>query len=204
MASVFLGCFAFGVIFTVVTFALGAFGAHSFHLHGLHAPYGADAGGGPGTTGHGGHLSPFNLSTASAFLAWFGGAGYLLSRYSSLAALAVLALSGIAGLAGGAVVFVTLARLVFPRLTEMHPEDFQLPGTLAKVSSRIRPGGTGEIVYSLGDNRHVDGARSVGGDAIEPGTEVVIVRVERGIAYVERWDRFAAQNQLPPGGTGTA
>jgi hypothetical protein len=45
----------------------------------------------------------------------------------------------------------------------------------------------------------VDGARSASGEALPRGTEVVILKVERGIALVERWDKFADQHQLPRG-----
>ena len=199
MTSFFLGCFAFGLIFTVAGFLLGALGgghAHlPFHVH-------------VGHVGHGGTENPalsfFNVSTISAFLTWFGGAGYLLSRYSSLTAVAVVALSGVAGLAGGGIIFVTLSRYVYPRLTEMRPEDYQLPGTVARVTSPIRAGGTGEIVYTLAGTRRSDGARVVTGEALERGAEVVILRVERGIAWVEPWESYAKRNDLPPGDAGPA
>jgi membrane protein implicated in regulation of membrane protease activity len=201
VSSFFLGCFAFGLIFTVASFVLGALGSGHvhlpFHLHVGHL----------GHAGHGGEnpaLSFFNVSTISAFLTWFGGTGYLLARYSSLTAVVVVTLSGLSGVAGGGIIFVTLSKYVYPRLTEMRDEDYQLPGTLARVSSPIRAGGTGEIVYALAGTRRSDGARAVGGEALERGTEVVIVRVERGIAWVERWDSYARRNDLPPGESGPA
>ena len=206
MITFFLGCFAFGVIFTVASFALGAFGGgHDLHLHGFDF-HGADhaAGGLDGAHGHGTHISPFSLSSISAFLAWFGGAGYLLTRFSNLTAAFVLLLSAAVGTVGGGLIFVTLSRYVLPRLTELRQEDFQIQGTVGHVSSSIGAGGVGEIVYSLGGSRQVDGARSVSGEAIERGTEVVVLRREKGIAYVERWEKFASGNQLPPGDPGTA
>ncbi len=198
MTTFFLGCFAFGLIFSVASFLLGALGSGHVHLpvH-VHADHAGQGGESPA-------LSFFNVSTVSAFLTWFGGAGYLLSRYSSLTALAVVTLSGLAGLAGGGIIFVTLSKYVYPRLTEMKAEDYQLPGTVAKVTSPIRAGGTGEIVYTLAGTLRSDGARAVSGEALDRGTEVVIVRVERGIAWVERWDSFAGRNDLPPGESGPA
>ncbi|HJP61739.1 MAG TPA: hypothetical protein VJ865_17155, partial [Gemmatimonadaceae bacterium] len=88
MTSIFIGCFAFGLLFTVVSFLLGAFGGTDAHgvahgptsgLTGSHAPTAAH---GPDAN----HVSPFSLSTLSAFLTWFGAAGYLLTRFSALAA----------------------------------------------------------------------------------------------------------------------
>jgi hypothetical protein len=212
MSSLFLGCFAFGLIFTVASFLLGALGgSQHLHLPGVHLHIGgggAGHGGGHGGAhvagGHATVISPFNLSTISAFLAWFGGTGYLLTRYSSFAASVILGVAGAAGVAGGGIIFLTLSRFVLPRLTEMRPRDYQVQGTMARVSSSIGSGGTGEVVYALGGTQHVDGARSVSGEVLERGTEVVIMRVERGIAWVERWDRFADKNQLPPGDTGAA
>jgi membrane protein implicated in regulation of membrane protease activity len=197
----FLGCFAFGLVFTVASFLLGAFGGgHGLHIPGLDGLLGhADAGGHAAGDQHGSGISPFNLSTISAFLTWFGGAGYLLERYSSLTGTLIVALSTASGLVGGGIIFVTLTRYVTPRLTEMRPEDYQVAGTAARVSSPIRAGGTGEIVYTLAGTRRSDGARSVSGEALERGAEVVILRVERGIAYVERWDTYARQLGLPPG-----
>jgi hypothetical protein len=202
VSSFFLGCFAFGLILAVASFLLGALGGgHDLHLPGMHlGSSGHHAVGG----GHGAHISPFNLSTLSAFLAWFGGAGYLLIRYSSFTAALVLGVAAVAGAVGGGIIFVALSRFVVPRLTEMRPEDYRVQGTLGRVSSSIGPGGTGEVVYALGGTQHVDGARSVSGEALERGTEVVILKLERGIAWVERWDRFADTHHLPPGDSGAA
>ena len=52
-------------------------------------------------TAAGGAEMPFlNFGTITAFLAWFGGTGYLLTRYSSLVVAGVLILAVVAGLAG--------------------------------------------------------------------------------------------------------
>jgi hypothetical protein len=198
----YLGTFAFGVIFTLVSFALGAFGSgDGVHLHGLDL-HGADHGAGGG--GHDAHISPFSISTVSAFLAWFGGAGYLLTRFTHLTALLDLLLAATVGLVGGGIIFVALGKYVLPRLTELRQEDFQIPGSVGHLSVSIPAGAVGEIVYSVGGAQQVDSARSVSGEAIERGTEVVVLRREKGIAYVERWDQFAAGNQLPPGEPGPA
>jgi membrane protein implicated in regulation of membrane protease activity len=203
--NLFLGCFAFGLIFTVASFLLGALGSSHFHLPGLdfhggghHGHLGAHPQGG----GRGPAISPFNLSTISAFLAWFGGAGYLLTRFSSYTALAATSLATLAGLAGGGAVFLALSRLLLPRLTEMRSEDYRVEGAIGRVTSPIREGGTGEIVYTLAGTQQIEGARSLSGEALPKDTDVVIHHVDGGIAYVERWDRFAEKNALPPGSPG--
>jgi hypothetical protein len=194
--GLYLGTFAFGVIFTIATFVLGAFGGgDGVHLHGLDL-HGADHGAGGA---HDAHISPFSISTISAFLAWFGGAGYLLTRFTHLAALLDLLLAAAVGLVGGGIIFVILGKYVLPRLTELRQEDFQIPGSVGHLSVSIPAGAVGEIVYTVGGAQQVDSARSVSGEAIERGIEVVVLRREKGIAYVERWDKFASGNQLPPG-----
>jgi membrane protein implicated in regulation of membrane protease activity len=193
VSSLFLGCFTFGLLFTVASALFGApHGGHGLHLPGLHADSGHHT-----HAGGDGHASPFNLSTLAAFLTWFGGAGYLLGRYSGFAAASIMLMAIVAGFAGGAVVFAFLARYINPRLTVLDPNDFAREGIVARVTSAIRPGGTGEIVYTMGGTRHADGARSDSDEPLERGTEVVILRVEKGIAYVDRWSKFAATNQLP-------
>jgi membrane protein implicated in regulation of membrane protease activity len=147
-------------------------------------------------------VSPFSLSTLSAFLTWFGGAGYLLSRYSPLTALTSTLAALACGAVGGALFFGVIARYIVPRLTVMNPDDFRVQGAIARVTSTIQPGGIGEIVYTLGGTRHSDGARSDAAAPIERGTQVVILRIDRGIAYVQPWTTFADTHQLPAGDPG--
>ena len=202
MTTFFAGCFAFGLLFTVTTFLLGAFGGTELHfgthnlLGGLTGSHGPAQG--HGSHGHGtNHVSPFSLSTLSAFLTWFGGAGYLLSRYSPLTTLASTLAALACGAVGGALFFAAVAKYIVPRLTVMNPDDFRVQGVVARVTSAIQPSGIGEIVYTLGGTRHSDGARSASEQLIERGTQVVVLRIEKGIAYVEPWATFADAHQLP-------
>jgi len=57
------------------------------------------------------------------------------------------------------------------------------------VSDSIRDGGgLGEILFSQTGARRCSAARSEDGRSIERGTEVVVIRYERGVAYVRRWE----------------
>ena len=69
----------------------------------------------------------------------------------------------------------------------MDPADYQMIGVLGRVTSGIREGGTGEIVYVQGGTRHAIGARSEDGAGIAKEEEVVVTRYEKGLAYVRRW-----------------
>jgi hypothetical protein len=77
----------------------------------------------------------------------------------------------------------------------MRAEDYRLPGQIARVTSSIREGGTGEIVYVQQGRRQVAAARSERSVPIAQGTEVVILRVDKGISYVELWDQLIAGDE---------
>ena len=85
-----------------------------------------------------------------------------------------------------------LTKIVLAHESHLEPEE--MIGVLGRLSVGIRPGGTGEIVYTQGGTRKSAGARSDDGRAIDKGTEVVITRYERGIAYVQRWDELAGES----------
>jgi hypothetical protein len=196
----------------------GGFGhgtvGHSAHVphvgHGAHGGHGTAAGGHGGNVKGTPHVSPFDFSTITAFLAWFGGTGYLLTRYSGLWAVLALGVAFLGGLAGAAIIFWFLVKVLLAHETILDPSDFDRVGVLARVNSGIRPGGTGEIVFSQAGARRPSGARSEDGLAIPKGDEVVVTRYEKGIAYVRRWDDVAkdefneAQEEEQDGATESA
>jgi len=192
----YLTCFLVGFLLSLVSFLAGAAHLHvpgKLHLHFGHGhghaighAHGQGHGGGRGS-----HISPVNVSTVTAFLAWFGGVGYLLQRYSNLWVWIALPVAVLSGIGGGAVVFWFLARVLMAHEKELDPADFEMTGVVAHISSSIREGGTGEIIFVQDGVRHCAGARSDTGAALPRGTEVVVTRYEKGIAYVCRWDDFA-------------
>jgi membrane protein implicated in regulation of membrane protease activity len=192
----YLVCFGVGLMLSVLTF-FGGFGHlqighfHGGHFHLAHTHAGhlhAHAGG--HDAGHETGLSPLNGFTLMAFLCWFGGTGYLLCRFSPFWAVGVFAVAVISGLAGAAIIFWFLARVLLPRERVLTAEDTEMTGVLARVSSTIREGGTGEIAYSQGGARRAAAARSDAGAAIARDIEVVVLRYERGIAYVRPWSEL--------------
>jgi len=199
----YLFCFIVGFSLSVLSFFAGAVHIHlpfRFHLpfHVLHHGGGIHAGaqgqglGGRGGAARGGaQLSWFNASTVMAFLAWFGGTGYLLTRHSHFIALVSLGISTSAGLFAGWMVFRFMVKLMRSTDAPMKSEDYRIEGSLGTVSMPIRANGTGEIIYSLGGVRRCAGARTDDGQSIEKGAEVVIERYEKGIAYVKRWEEFS-------------
>jgi membrane protein implicated in regulation of membrane protease activity len=192
--SFFLGCFAFGFVLSLIAFLAGS--SH-LHLHFHHAPHlGAGHGPGPGGAhGSGSHssgVSKFNFGTISAFLTWFGGAGYILSNWGGLGLLLVLLLSAVTGIAGGALIFLFAAKVLAPGDRALDPADYRVVGALGKVSSTVLPNGTGEMIYVQQGRRAGVAIRSENGSLIPAGKEVVVTRYEDGIAYVREWDELTA------------
>ena len=140
---------------------------------------------------HDANVSPLNLGTIAAFLAWFGGAGYLLTVYSPIWFAWSFLLSVVSGVAGGSVVYWFLAKVLVGHEKNLNPADYHMTGVLGYVSSSIREKGTGEIIYSQEGTRRTCGARSEDGKPIAKGTEVLVTRYQKGIAYVRRWDEFS-------------
>ncbi len=66
-------------------------------------------------------------------------------------------------------------------------------GVLGRLSMPIREGGTGELIYSQMGTRRVCGARSDDGSGMAKGTEVVVTRYEKGIAYVRLWSEMSGE-----------
>lgn len=190
MTTFYLVCFVVGLAFCVVSLlgGVGRFHVHA-HWHWGHAAQGAGhAAGHAGGRLGGAQISFFNFFSLMAFLTWFGGTGYLLTQYSSLWFLFALLIATGVGLAGAAVIFWFLAKVLLTHQTFLDPLDFDLIGTVGRISSPIRSGGTGEIVFSQAGTRKAAGARSEDGSAMDRDTEAVIMRYERGIAYVRRWE----------------
>jgi len=133
----------------------------------------------------------FNFATITAFLAWFGGTGYLLTRHSSLLATVIILLAVAAGLVGSAIIFWFIVKFLLTHDHALDPADYDRVGVLGRISSTICKGGTGEIIFSQQGTRHTCGARSEDGEALAPGTEVIVTRYEHGIAYVRRWEEMA-------------
>lgn len=195
-ADFYLACFLFGLILSGLSLIVGVFDIHipgfealhhlhphSFHLHwdAIQLPHGEIPG-----------ISPFNFSTLMAFLAWFGGAGYLLTVWGKLGAMVVGALAVGAGLAGGMIVFLFLAKVLMKNDSTLYVSDYHMEGLLGRLSVGIRAGnGTGEVIFSQEGVRRTCGARTEDGTEIVKGTEVVITRYERGIAYVKKWEEMA-------------
>ena len=221
METLFLVCFLFGGLFTVVSAVLGFAGGHAGHGHlsghPLHLPHGGDLGHGhlphdltvahgdqalltPAAHG-GGHdavvalrasLPLLNVSSALAFLTWFGAAGYLLLHFAGWPWLPTLPVAAAAG-GSGSLLIALFLRKVMEGERVMDPRAYEKVGTVARVTVTIPAGGVGEIVFIREGTRQSQAARSRAGTAIPRETEVVVTEDAHGVAAVEPWDEFVGR-----------
>jgi hypothetical protein len=180
MNTVFLICFVLGLTLSILAAFSGLgrlhFGRlHFGHGHGhLHAHPKAAT-----------HVPAINGFTLPAFLCWFGGAGYLLHNYSPFILPLIIAIATLSGITGASVIYAALFKFLLPHERVLTADDTRMDGVVARVSDEIRPdGGTGEIIFSQTGARRGSAARSETGAPIPRGTEVVVLRYVRGIAYV--------------------
>ena len=188
--AVLLGCFLFGIVFSLASLALG------FADIGHGADHGADVGHADANGGHGGHslLELINLSSVLAFLTWFGGVGYLARNGLGWVVPGSLLVGLVGGFLGAAAVGWTIKRVLRDPQSVLDPRDYGLVGVIGRVTSGIRPGGVGEIVYEQAGTRHVSAARAATSEGIARGLEVVVLRIDRGVAVVQPWDDLLAES----------
>ena len=207
-ATFYLVCFLVGLFLSAFTLlgGMGHFGGaghanvphmpHVPHAHVPHASHVANVAHGTASAGaaQGSVTVPWwNAFSIMIFLCWFGAAGYLLTRYGSFVATVVVVLAAICGVIGGGIIFLFLTRVLMPHEHELTLDETGIVGAVGRVSSAIRESGTGEVVYEqLGAIRSVP-ARSEDRVAIPREDEVFVVRYEKGIAYVRRWEDGSGQ-----------
>jgi membrane protein implicated in regulation of membrane protease activity len=193
----YLICFVVGFAFTALSFLSGTLHFH-FHLPHGHFHGMGHAGHGGGSAHGQGSFPVFNPMTIAVFLAWFGGAGYLLVHFRHVWAFAGLMIASVAGLIGASIVFLFAARYLMAHDYAMDPADYEMTGVLGKVSGPIRAGGTGEIIFEQEGARKACAARSEEPQELKRGEEVIVTRFEKGVAYVRRWSEMAGEVGILP------
>ena len=182
-ADVYLICFIIGFGLSLIS----AFGGFVHMPHGHHGHIHLGHGHGHGT---GAEISPFNFSTITAFLAWFGGVGYLLTKFSGIWLWLSFVLAIASGLIGASLVFLFLVKVLLVHDEPLNAADYDMVGVLGHLTSSIREGGTGEMSFSQAGVRRSSAARTEDGMPLERGVDVIVTRYDKGIAYVRRCDDF--------------
>lgn len=129
-----------------------------------------------------------NLATVGAFCVGFGLSGYEMATYSSWPLYVMLIVAALAGGAALAMQSLLIARWAIPSARAEHiDERYLLQGTLGCITQDIAANGEGMMRYALDDSEFELPARDMHNQVVASGTDVVIDRVEQGVAYVELW-----------------
>jgi hypothetical protein len=178
--NLYLGAFLVGLVSIAGMLLLG--GLHHGAGHG-----GGHAAGTAHADGHGTWTAFANFASLVALVMCAGGSGYLALRMGLGRGLSLIAAAA-GGLGGAWLMVASIRALVRAEAGRVFATDPR--GTLARVIAPIGPERVGEIVFSRDD-----GARQAlpakpdrQEEEIERGARVVIIRVERGTAYVQRLD----------------
>jgi hypothetical protein len=139
----------------------------------------------PGSDAPRARLSP---PSVAAFLTLFGLVGYLLLRFTAASAVVAVVAGAVAAAAGVAGTLALIAKWAIPSAAA-DPEDerYVLQGTPAKVTRPIGADEEGEVTYAYGGAQYATLARSFDDTTHDEGDDVIIDRIEDGIAYVEAW-----------------
>jgi hypothetical protein len=221
LSLVFTACFLFGLLFFIGTILLGNLGhaghaghtghtnlGHATHTGGHDIPHVSHA---PVHNTHGQHstaadhqsnhfsIAPYmNPTTIALFLLGFGFFGYVSHNTVQFVLPLTLVLAALGGLVVAALLLLLVSRLFGDSEGATIQDVSDRTGLLGKVSISIRENNIGEIIYvSPGGMRKSIPARSVSGQSIESGQEVVVVNYQRGggIAEVDTWEHFMHENE---------
>ena len=128
----------------------------------------------------------FNLPSYAAFGFGFGVVGYPLATRTGLPTWAIVLIAALAG-ALAATGMVTLLATWALRDTATANEHDEIQGQLAVVTRDIQPHTFGEIRYEAFGKQVKVPAKAIGGNQVQAGSDVVIDRIENGVAMVEEW-----------------
>ena len=130
----------------------------------------------------------FNLPTIAAFAVGFGAVGYPLASRTMLPVWGIILIAIGGGVLAVTGMIILLARWALRGLSApLLTEDHEIQGQFAVVTRDITPAREGEISYEDMGKRELVPARSLGTVIIPVGSDVVIDRIEDGVAFVEEW-----------------
>jgi len=129
----------------------------------------------------------FNLPCYAAFGFAFGVVGYPLATRTRLAAWAVVLIATAAGALAVSGMVTLLATWALRGAAPDAADDHEIQGQLAVVTRDIRSNDPGEISYEAFGKTVRIPAVAISASQLPVGAEVVIDRVENGVAMVEEW-----------------
>jgi len=167
MVAFYWGCLAFGALFALISVVLGDILSSAFD--GLLDFLSID------------FLQPMVIATAITTL---GGAGILLTKYSAFSALVCLGLAIVIALLLAVTVFFVYVR---PMQNSENSTGFSiqdLQGKIGQVTVAIPSSGFGEVLVRIGAGHTNQIAASFDAVNIADGSQVVVVEIREGVAYV--------------------
>ena len=130
----------------------------------------------------------FNLPALAAFVIGFGAAGYPLASRTRLPAWAIVLIAIATGALAISGMITLLAQWALRGVsTASSGDDHEIQGQLAVVTRDITPSVPGEISYQHSGKELRLRAQGLSVKPLAAGVEVVIHRIENGIAFVEEW-----------------
>jgi hypothetical protein len=130
----------------------------------------------------------FNLPAVAAFAIGFGAAGYPLASRTKLPVWGILLIATAVGALAISGMITLLAQWAFRGISAASSvEEQEIQGQLAIVTRDVTVSKPGEISYEHLGRKVKIAARPVGTKALPVGADVVIDRIEDGVAFVEEW-----------------
>ena len=128
-----------------------------------------------------------NFNASAVLLTWFGAAGFIFRALKTSEELTLI-LAILVGLAGYAMIWLYAARQFYQR----RRSETSLKGTVARVRQVGRD--DSEIVFYAQGVHFAVPARSADGHSLAPGTQVVVLSQDKGVAVVEDLDHFLVKS----------
>jgi len=130
----------------------------------------------------------FNLPALAAFAVGFGAVGYPVASRTRLPAWGVLLIAAASGALAISAMITLLASWALRGVSAKSPADeHEIQGQLAVVTRNIATATPGEIAYDLLGQMVKVPAKTLSAKPLAVGVEVVIDRIENGVAFVEEW-----------------
>ena len=129
----------------------------------------------------------FNLPAVAAFAIGFGAAGYLLASRTQLQVWGILLIATAVGALAISGMITLLAQWAFRGIPASAVEEQEIQGQLAIVTRDVTVSTPGEISYEYLGRKVKIAARPISTKALPVGADVVIDRIEDGVAFVEEW-----------------
>jgi len=130
----------------------------------------------------------FNLPAVAAFAIGFGAAGYPLASRTQLPVWGILLIAAAVGALAISAMITLLAQWAFRGIPAASAaEDQEIQGQLAMVTRDVTVSTPGEISYEYLGRKVKIAARPISTKSLPVGADVVIDRIEDGVAFVEEW-----------------